>query len=329
MALITEPPTVTSSPAARVCAPPEPVSGSRPRPWPELLLVMVLFGAYKLARLLATGHVAVAQDNAGRIWSFERALHLPSEATVQRLLLHSDTLVRAANDFYAYVHFPATIAFLVWMYLRRPGHYRWARRSLASLTALALVAHLMFPLAPPRMLAASGLIDTAARFGPSVYGNPQTDTLSNQYAAMPSLHVGWALIVAIGLVATSRTPWRWLWLAHPLITTLVVVGTANHYWLDAVVAVILLGGVFLAIGLPRHHTPRHAARRYGRQRPGTSGAPPPAARPATTGAPPPAARPATTGAPPPAARPATTGASLPAQTTRPATPSALPPARTL
>ena len=246
--------------------PPEPTPASRPRPGPELVLVALLFAAYKLARLAVAGRVTAARDNADRVWSVERALHFPDEAVIQRLLLHSDTLVRAANSFYAYVHFPATAAFLLWMYLRRPGHYRWARNTLAVLTAMALLVHLTFPLAPPRMLAAAGLVDTAARFGPSVYGNPQTDTLSNQYAAMPSLHVGWALVVAVGLIATMRTRWRWLWLVHPAVTTLVVVATANHYWLDALVAGALLGGVLLALGLPHRHPARHAAPRWQRPR---------------------------------------------------------------
>jgi hypothetical protein len=98
------------------------------------------------------------------------------------------------------------------------------------------------------MLAATGLMDTARVYGPSVYGPPRTDELSNQFAAMPSLHFGWALMVAIGLIAATRSHWRWLWLLHPLVTLLVIVGTANHYWLDVLVASALLG---LALALIR------------------------------------------------------------------------------
>jgi MFS superfamily sulfate permease-like transporter len=89
-------------------------------------------------------------------------------------------------------------------------------------------------------------------YGPTVYGaSPETDSLSNQFAAMPSLHFGWALMVAIGLIAATRSRWRWLWLLHPLVTLLVVVGTANHYWLDAVVAAALLGIALAVIRVPR------------------------------------------------------------------------------
>ncbi|MGW7238371.1 phosphatase PAP2 family protein [Streptomyces sp. NPDC054804] len=219
----------------------EPGEIARPPLVRELLLVAGLFLVYKSGRQLATGHTAEALHNAHRIWDLERTLHLPSEIDVQSALLHGDTLVHLANTYYATVHFPATLAFLVWLYLKRPAHYVWARRVLAVVTAAALVLPFTFPLAPPRMLAATGLVDTGRVYGPSVYGPPASDHLSNQFAAMPSLHFGWALMVAIGLIAATRSQWRLLWLLHPAITLLVIVGTANHYWLDAIVATAMLG----------------------------------------------------------------------------------------
>ncbi|MEV0171555.1 phosphatase PAP2 family protein [Streptomyces sp. NPDC050803] len=225
----------------------------------ELLLVVGLFLVYKFGRQLATGHTGEAFRNADRVWDWERALHLPGEDSVQSLLLHGDTLVHLANTYYATVHFPATAAFLVWLYLRRPAHYVWARRVLALVTAASLVVHLFFPLAPPRMLAATGLVDTARIFGPSVYGPPESDHLSNQFAAMPSLHFGWALMVAIGLIVATRSRWRWLWLLHPALTLLVIVGTANHYWLDAIVAAAMLGLALTVVHLP-HRTRTTAGR---------------------------------------------------------------------
>ncbi|GAA2228778.1 phosphatase PAP2 family protein [Streptomyces indiaensis] len=225
----------------------------------ELLLVAGLFLVYKFGRQLATGHTGEALRNAHRVWDVERAVHLPGEGAVQSLLLHGDGLAHVANTYYAAVHFPATVAFLVWLYLRRPVHYVWARRVLAAVTAAALVLHLLFPLAPPRMLAATGLVDTARVYGPSVYGDPATDSLSNQFAAMPSLHFGWALMVAVGLIVATRSRRRWLWLAHPLLTLLVIVGTANHYWLDALVAAALLGLALAVLHLP-HRTASTAGR---------------------------------------------------------------------
>ncbi|MFI1168958.1 phosphatase PAP2 family protein [Streptomyces sp. NPDC020801] len=230
----------------------EPDGTARPPLVRELLLVAGLFLIYKFGRQLVAGHTAEAYRDAHRVWNLERALHLPGEDTVQSLLLHGDVPAHLANTYYATVHFPATAAFLVWLHLRRPGHYRWARRVLAAVTAAALVVHLTFPLAPPRMLDSAGLVDTARVYGPSVYGPPKTDHLSNQFAAMPSLHFGWALMVAVGLIAVTRSRWRWLWLLHPLLTLLVIVGTANHYWLDAIVAAVLLGLALVAIPGPRH-----------------------------------------------------------------------------
>ncbi|MFE9206409.1 phosphatase PAP2 family protein [Micromonospora sp. NPDC007230] len=215
----------------------------------ELALVAALFLAYKIGRVAAAGRAPTAVLNGERVWRWERLLHLPGEATLQQPLLAHELLARLANEYYAYVHFPATVLCLVWLYVRHPAHYRWARRLLATLTAAALVLHFLVPLAPPRLSGRTGMVDTASRFGPTVYGAPEADTVSNQYAAMPSLHVGWALVVALVLVRVTASRLRWLWLAHPLATLLVVVATGNHYWLDCLVAAALLG-VLLAV-LPR------------------------------------------------------------------------------
>lgn len=227
-------------------------ASARPPLVRELLLVVGLFLVYKFGRQAADGRTGEAFDNAHDVWNFERAVHLPGEGGVQGVLLHSDTLVHVANTYYATVHFPATVLFLAWLYWRRPVHYVWSRRVLTALTGAALVLHLLVPLAPPRMLASTGLVDTGRVYGPSVYGaSPAADSLSNQFAAMPSLHVGWALMVAVGLIAATRSRGRLLWLLHPLVTLFVVVSTANHYWLDAIVAVALLGVALLCIRLPK------------------------------------------------------------------------------
>ncbi|MFB7862833.1 phosphatase PAP2 family protein [Streptomyces sp. NPDC056069] len=239
----------------RSTRPAGPGATATPRPplLRELLLVTALFLVYKFGRLFANGHETRALHNADRVWDAERAVHLPGEGAVQALLLHGEGLIRAANTYYAAVHFPATIAFLAWLYWRRPDHYVWSRRVLALLTAAALALHLLMPLAPPRMLADSGLVDTARVYGPSVYGaTPETDSMANQFAAMPSLHFGWALMVAIGLIMATRSRWRPLWLLHPLLTLLVIVGTANHYWFDALAAAVLLALALLVVPAPQH-----------------------------------------------------------------------------
>jgi hypothetical protein len=218
----------------------------------ELVLLFSMFVAYRAGRLLTIDHTSAAFANAREVWHVERLLHLPMEQDVQGWLMHSARLAELANTYYAVVHFPATVGFLVWMFLRRPAHYFWVRRALIILTASALFVHVVFPLAPPRMRPDLGFVDTGALFGPNLYGPPEAGSIANQFAAMPSLHIGWALLVALGLIVATRSRWRWLWLAHPIITILVVVGTANHWWLDGAVALVLLAGALaVSVGVDR------------------------------------------------------------------------------
>lgn len=201
----------------------------------EVALLGGVFVLYELGRHLIRNRAGLAFTNADDVLSLERTLRLPSELGLQHQLLASDSLVRAANVFYVSVHFPATIAFLIWMWVRRPRSYVWARSLLVSVTMVALVVHVTFPLAPPRLLSGQGFVDTMAVYGPSAYRGG-TQSVTNQFAAMPSLHAAWALVIGVALVSVLRTRWRWAALLHPTLTTVVVVATANHYWLDVLAA---------------------------------------------------------------------------------------------
>ncbi|HYU85031.1 MAG TPA: phosphatase PAP2 family protein [Kribbellaceae bacterium] len=206
----------------------------------EVLLLGSMYVVYSIGRIYAAGHSASAFDDAHRLVGWERDLGLPNEATLQHAFLHLPHLAQIANGFYAWVHFPLTAAVLIWLSVRCPVAYKGVRSTLMALTGLALIGHTVFPLAPPRMLPGLGWVDTGIRFGQSVYG-PSTDSgMANQFAAMPSLHVGWAALVAIAMITVTRSRLRWLWIAHPVITFAVVVLTANHYWLDGIVALALL-----------------------------------------------------------------------------------------
>jgi hypothetical protein len=237
---------------------------------PEVLLLVGLFLIYRLGRLAITGHDDLAIANAWHVWDFERALRFPDEETVQDWVLGWHGLVKAANWYYVGVHFPATIAFLAWGWLRRPpAEYRWARRLIIMLTAFSLVLHIAMPLAPPRMLPSLGFVDTMTVFGPSAYSGDAA-TVSNQFAAMPSLHVGWALLIAVVVIRTANSRWRWATIAHPVLTTAVVVFTANHYWIDAVVAALLLGLVLLITPRPSVVPPSQLWRRLTRRSAGSN-----------------------------------------------------------
>ncbi|NEA33415.1 phosphatase PAP2 family protein [Streptomyces sp. SID13031] len=203
----------------------------------EIALLAVLFGIYNLGRLFSAHHAGSAFVHADTVRHVQDWLGLPTEAQVQHLALQVPDLARAANRYYASVHFPLTAIVLVWLLIRRPVEYAKFRWALASLTGLALIGHLVFPLAPPRMFPQYGLVDTAQLLGQSVYNADAESGLANQFAAMPSLHVGWAFLVAVFLIRTTKSRWRWLWIAHPVITFAVVVVTANHYWLDGLIAI--------------------------------------------------------------------------------------------
>lgn len=205
----------------------------------EILLLAVLFGIYNLGRLISSDHAGSAFEHANTLMQFQTWVGLPSEAEVQRLALQVPDLARTANRYYANVHFPLTAVVLLWLLIRRPAQYAKARWALASLTGLALIGHVVFPLAPPRMFPQHGWIDTAQVLGQSVYSADAESGLANQFAAMPSLHVGWAFMVAVFLIRATTSRWRWLWIAHPLITFAVVVVTANHYWFDGLIAIAL------------------------------------------------------------------------------------------
>ncbi|WP_166391047.1 phosphatase PAP2 family protein [Nocardioides ochotonae] len=213
----------------------------------EVVSVLVLFGVYNLGRIIATGRVASADDNAIAIVRFQRLLQLPDEASLQASALGVHHLVGLADRYYL-VHFPVTIAVLVYLYLRRRDVYYWAKRALVLATAAAMVIHIVWPVTPPRLLEASGMVDTGQRAGTSVYGGGPFAAMANEYAAMPSLHVGWALLLAMVLMTLTTSRWRVLWMLHPLLTTVTVVVTANHYILDAAAGALI---VVVALALSR------------------------------------------------------------------------------
>ena len=217
----------------------------------EILICGLLLAVYKGARLVAEGDVRVALHNAREVVHIERALGVFNEESVQRLALNYVGFIRFLNCYYLYAHFAVTIAFLVWLYVRHPFGYLSSRRVLVVVTFVGLIGHALYPLAPPRML--NGFVDTARVFGPSSYGEGGAyGGLANQFAAMPSLHFAWAVVVAWGVWRFSKSHWRYLAVMHPILTLAAIVLTANHYWTDAFIGLLLvpLGIVFDGV-MPR------------------------------------------------------------------------------
>lgn len=218
-------------------------------------LLAALWVFYATVRGVTADEFTEAMRNAGEVLRLQEALGLPSELAFQQSLIDRTGLLKAANVYYMVVHFPATFLFAVWIWTRHREKYSRVRDTIISVTAIGLVLHLLYPLAPPRMT--SGFVDTAARFGPNWYDFSVSET-ANQIAAMPSLHVGWALVVAFGTIWLLESRWRWLSLLHPAITLGVVVVTANHYWIDAIAAVGLVAVVWFLLGLTSPFEDRRA-----------------------------------------------------------------------
>ena len=211
----------------------------------EIAVLGSLFLLYRYGRTFGSGHVEAALRNADRIWLLERSWNLVNEVDLQRFALGSPDLVVWMNRYYIGMHFPTTIAFLLWTYVFHADAYVRTRWRFVVPTFLALIVHTVFPLAPPRMLADLGFVDTMAVYGPSAYGPPDPTSIANQFAAMPSLHFGWAVLVAFGVITLSSWRWRWLVLLHPVITLAVIVLTANHFWVDAIAVTVLIAAAFL------------------------------------------------------------------------------------
>ncbi len=207
----------------------------------EIGLLYGLFFVYKLVRHSAGSRVSSAFENGKEIVHLEQVLGIFTEVELQRLALSSQGFVKFLNQYYLLGHFSAAMITFLWMYTRHPAGYAKIRRVLITLTLLGLAVHIAYPLAPPRMLTDIGFVDTAKVFGPDTYGeNSSFRALANQFAAMPSMHFGWAVLIAWGAVRYSRSRFRALVVLHPVLTLAAIVLTANHYWLDAVVAAVLL-----------------------------------------------------------------------------------------
>lgn len=231
----------------RTPGPPEPPGEliaihRAPRLWREIALVAVFYLAYTLVRLVIPHDEPAAYAHAGQVMRFERALGLNIELPLNRALMHAEWLARLANAFYATAHFVITLTVLVWLYRSHPRDFRWLRTSLMIATGVALVGFWVYPLAPPRFLSGQGFVDPVTAFHTfGLYSSPEAGSMTNQFAAMPSMHAGWAVWCAVAVVTLARRPLvRVAAAVYPVVTILVIFSTANHYLLDAVIGVAVV-----------------------------------------------------------------------------------------
>ena len=242
---------------------PAPEDGSGLRWWREVLYIAVFYGVYSYIRNTqgsAAVSAAHALSNARQVIRIEEALGLYFEEALQQAFLGWRFFIQFWNVFYGTFHFVVTIAALVLLFRRFPGRYpRW-RNTLAATTGLALIGFATYPLMPPRLLPSSyGFVDTLRVYGGLwSFDSGPVAQVSNQYAAMPSLHFAWSVWSALVLYPMLVRPWtRLAILLYPPATLFAIVVTANHYWLDAAAGVVVLGvgaaaGFALASATTRH-----------------------------------------------------------------------------
>jgi hypothetical protein len=228
---------------------------TRLRWWTELPLILLVYACYSAGRLLARGDVSHAVDHGLAILDIEKALYLNAEHPLNRLFTREPWLGIPADFWYASLHYLVTPAILVWIFRSRTVHYRAARTWLMTSTFIGLIGFTLLPTCPPRLLAESyGFVDTMAQYSSYGWWGGEASAprgmggMTNQYAAMPSLHVGWALWCGVMLWRYGGTRLtKAAAVAYPLITTIVVMGTANHYFLDAAAGAAVMGvGLLLA-----------------------------------------------------------------------------------
>ena len=209
----------------------------------EVGIVLGLFGLWMFVGHLVGHHPAGGYARGAWIWDAERTLHIATEPALQAPVLAHHWLVVAVNYYYAYAHWLSVDVVLAWLWLRHRDDYVVTRTALVLFTGCCLLLHLIST-APPRLMTQTGLVDTAASLGQSVYGD--TPGISDHLSAMPSIHVGWAVLFAVAAWRTRSTAGRFLTITHAALTSYVVVVTGNHFWLDGVVAAAIVAAVWPA-----------------------------------------------------------------------------------
>lgn len=212
--------------------------------------VAILIGIYGMWQWV--GSLALVGSDDGlqrgrRLWDLERTWHLPSERSFQAFFLPSEWFIKFLNIYYVIAHYNVLLLTLGWLFWRHRDRYREARTVIALATFACLAVQLV-PVAPPRLIGGHGIVDTAIKYGQSVYG-PVGQGFSDQYSALPSVHICWSSAVAFFIWRSTRSRWRWIGVAHALLTWTVVVATGNHYWADGILAIVLLAAAFWVVRL--------------------------------------------------------------------------------
>jgi hypothetical protein len=208
----------------------------------EITLVLVIYAAYSLTQGGLTDREFLAFHNAYNVIGFETQLKIFWELGIQSWFLRSDSLVQLTNALYTFLFYPVLISFSIWAYKYHRQQYSIARNALFISAAIGLPCFALYPMAPPRLLPDLGFVDTLAKYQMVNYNSSLSAILVNQYAAMPSFHFAWTLLVGIATICIAKA-W-WLKLAGillPLLTLVSIIATANHFILDAIAGAVVTG----------------------------------------------------------------------------------------
>ncbi len=206
----------------------------------ECGLMVALFLAYYVTRGVAAGKEAVAFGHAREVMHVEQKLGIFREIALQTQLLTEPNFVRILNFVYAYTHLAVLIIFAIWVYVFHSKRYSEIRNTFLAILGTGLAIYILFPLAPPRFFPYTGFVDTLQMYSNINYDQQSIAMLYNPFAAMPSLHVGFALFTGIGIIKVGRRKIHWvLGIGYPLLMATAVVGTANHYILDVIVGSLI------------------------------------------------------------------------------------------
>lgn len=240
----------------------------RPHVVGELVVIVCLVKVYDLIRSLAAQRSPAAARHGEQILSAERLVHLDVEGAANHWLGHHALLGWVAVYWYQFAHIGVTLAVLAWCYIARPVLYRPLRNALVITNVVGMAVFFTLPVMPPRLLPHTGYLDSVAVAG---FGTEHSGPVpADQYAAMPSLHVAWAVWTAATAVAVLRGHrWRVLCFLYPLGTSVIVVATANHYVLDVLVGA---GEAVGAVWVARRFSGRLAGHQMMRRRSSTANA---------------------------------------------------------
>jgi PAP2 superfamily protein len=244
----------------------------RPIWWQEIAIIALGYWLYSLGRNAIPEQVSIAMRHGLSIQHLQDSIGLNFELSINHWVAAHVWIAQILDYYYATLHFVVTIGVMLWLFAKRPHIYRGARTVLFTLTLIALAGFALYPVAPPRLLPGYDYIDTVVQNHTwGSLADPEIASHSNQYAAMPSLHIAWALWCGLAIFMCARSVWaRTLGLLYPVFTLVVIIGTANHYIIDAVGGALVVVLAFVIQALLSGHgafTPPYDAPDFGRPDP--------------------------------------------------------------